>query len=208
MYKMSFYLLLIALAALLLSTDSFHFNTFSLALRPSVSSSRSALHMSDTDNTPQMQDPVTVDPVFAPMTPGGEDSNVIPENETEEEKYKREKLVEIAEKKAQEVFVTQSTGRFECQACGYIYDEAKGYAKKGIAPNTLFASEAMDKFRCPTCGANKKYFIAETETLSGFKENLKYGLGGNSMTGENKNSLIFGGLALSFLALMSGYLME
>ena len=78
MYKMSFYLLLIALAALLLSTDSFHFNTFSLALRPSVSSSRSAQHMSDTDNTPQMQDPVTVDPVFAPMTPGGEDSNVIP----------------------------------------------------------------------------------------------------------------------------------
>jgi rubredoxin len=67
--------------------------------------------------------------------------------ETEEEIYKREKLAEIAERKAKEVFVTQSTGRFECQACGYIYDEAKGYDKKGVAPGTMFASEAMDKFR-------------------------------------------------------------
>ena len=95
-----------------------------------------------------------------------------------------------------------------CIPSGYIYDEAKGYAKKGIAPGTKFTDDALEKFRCPTCGANKKYFIAETETLSGFKENLKYGFGGNSMTGDNKNTLIFGGLLLSFLALMSGYLME
>lgn len=156
-----------------------------------------------------MQDPVTIAPIVEPMTPGSESNdNLIPENETEEEKYKREKLIEIAEKKAQEVFVTQDTGRFECQACGYIYDEAKGYAKKGIVPGTKFTDEALDKFRCPTCGANKKYFIAETETLSGFKENLKYGIGGNSMTGESKNTLIFGGLLFSFALLMSGYLME
>lgn len=164
--------------------------------------------MSSDAGTPQMQDPVIIEPVVQPLTPGADESEGIPENETEEEKYKREKLIEIAEKKAQEVFVTQNTGRFECQACGYIYDESKGYAKKGIPPSTMFTDEIMDKFRCPTCGANKKYFIAETETLSGFKENMKYGLGGNSMTGESKNGLIFGALGAMFFLLMSGYLME
>jgi len=169
---------------------------------------RHRTHMSMSSPEPQMQDPrvVPIDPVV--VTPGEETQEGILENETEEEKYKREKLAEIAERKAAEVFVTQDTGRYECQACGYIYDESKGYAKKGIAPGTLFASTDMEKFRCPNCGANKKYFVAETETLSGFKENLKYGFGTNSMTGESKNGLIFGGLFVSFLLLMSGYLME
>ena len=126
--------------------------------------------------------------------------------ETPEEKYKREKLAEIAEKKSKEVFVERVTGKFECQACGYIYDEAIGLASKGIPPKTSF--DTIEKFRCPSCGASKKYFVAETETVSGFKENLKFGFGGNSMTGESKSGLIYGGLFLGFLALMSGYLME
>lgn len=130
----------------------------------------------------------------------------IPEDETEEEKYKREKLAEISDLKAKEVFVTQQTGKYECQACGYIYDEAKGYLKKGVEPGTPFAD--IEKFRCPECGANKKYFVAETETLSGFKENLNYGLGTNSMTSSQKGNLIFGGLFLGFLLFMSGYLLE
>jgi hypothetical protein len=58
------------------------------------------------------------------------------------------------------------------------------------------------------CGANKKYFVEETETLSGFKVNQNYGLGGNSLTAGQKSSLIFGGLFLGFLVFMSGYLME
>jgi len=95
------------------------------------------------------------------------DVPVIPENETAEEKYKREKLAEIAERKAQEVFVKRETGRWECQACGYVYSVEKGYAKYAVAPGTPF--DMIEKFRCPQCGANKKYFIAETETLSGFK---------------------------------------
>ena len=126
--------------------------------------------------------------------------------ETEEEKYKREKLAEIAEAKAKEVFVTQETGRFECQACGYVYDVQQGMVKKGIEPGTAF--ENIEKFRCPQCGASKKYFVAETETLSGFKENLKYGLGTNAMTGEQKGLLINGGLLLGFAIFMSGYLLE
>jgi len=129
-----------------------------------------------------------------------------PIEETPEEKYKREKLAEIAERKAEEVFVTRTTGKYECQACGYIYDESVGNEKKGIAPGTPF--NEIEKFRCPQCGANKKYFVADVETLSGFKDNLKYGFGGNAMTGGQKQNLIFGGLFLGFLLFMSGYLLE
>lgn len=129
-----------------------------------------------------------------------------PIDETPEEKYKREKLAEIDALKAKEVFVTRSTGKYECQACGYVYDEAGGMEKKGIAPGTPF--DEIEKFRCPQCGANKKYFVAEMETLSGFKENLKYGFGGNSLTGNQKSNLIYGGLLLGFAVFMSGYLLE
>ena len=123
-----------------------------------------------------------------------------------EEQYKRDKLAEIAERKAQEVFMERSTGKYECQACGYIYDEAKGVPKKNIPPGTAF--DAMEKFRCPECGANKKYFIAETEVVSGFKQNQKYGIGVNTLTGEQKGLLIYGGLALGVLLFLSGYLLE
>ena len=145
------------------------------------------------------------------MTVENSNNNVVVDSEPEiietaEEKYKREKLAEIAEKKAKEVFVTRNTGRYECQACGYVYSEAEGYAKKGIAPGTPF--DTIDKFRCPQCGVGKNYFVPETETLSGFKENLKYGLGGNSLTEGQKSNLIFGSLAIGFAILMSGYLLE
>ena len=102
--------------------------------------------------------------------------------------------------------MTRSTGKYECQACGYVYSVAQGNEKKGIAPGTAW--EDIDKFRCPSCGANKKYFIEETETLSGFKENLNYGFGTNALTGDQKGGLIYGGLFLGFLVFMSGYLLE
>lgn len=143
------------------------------------------------------------------IVPSGESTEgaVAPElNETPEEKYKREKLAEIAEKKAAEVFVTRSTGRYECQACGYVYSEADGYTKRGIAPGTPF--DNVENFRCPQCGVGKNYFVAETETLSGFKENLKYGFGGNGLTAGQKSNLIFGGLFIGFAIFMSGYLLE
>lgn len=127
-------------------------------------------------------------------------------DETPEEKYKREKLAEIAEKKAAEVFFQRDTGKYECQSCGYVYDTAVGMPKKGIAPGTPF--DDCVNLRCPQCGASKKYFVAETETLSGFKENLKYGLGGNALTAGQKSNLIFGGLFVGFLIFMSGYLLE
>jgi rubredoxin len=126
--------------------------------------------------------------------------------ESDEDKYKREKLAEIAEKKAQEVFVKRNTGKYECQACGYVYAESQGLPKRNVQPGTPF--EEIENFRCPQCGASKKYFVPETETLSGFKQNLNYGFGGNAMTGDSKGLLIFGGLAFFFLLFMGGYLLE
>ena len=125
---------------------------------------------------------------------------------SKEEQYKKDKLAEIAEKKAKEVFLQRTTGKYECQACGYVYSEAAGLPKRGIAPGTLF--DDIEKFRCPECGANKKYFIPETELVSGFKENQKYGFGGNGMTGEMKGAIIYGGLFLGFLLFLAGYLLE
>jgi len=152
----------------------------------------------------------TVRKVFQPLRLVEDASPVIdgtdPPDETAEEKYKREKLAEIAEKKAQEIFISRSTGKYECQACGYIYDSAVGFPKKGIAPGTPF--DDIEVFRCPQCGANKKYFVAETETLSGFKENQKFGFGGNSMTAGAKSNLIFGGLGIFFVLFLSGYLLD
>jgi len=135
-------------------------------------------------------------------------SETITPTETAEELYRREKLQEISDRKAAEVFVTRDTGKYECQSCGYVYSVENGYAKRGIPPGTSFDAEIMEAFRCPQCGASKKYFVAETETLSGFKENLKYGFGGNAMTSSQKSNLIFGGLFLGVLVFLSGYLLE
>jgi hypothetical protein len=57
------------------------------------------------------------------------------------------------------------------------------------------------------CSAPKKSFsnIGVKGSPSGFKENLGYGLGVNTMTPAQKNLLIFGGLGLAFLFFLSLY---
>lgn len=157
-----------------------------------------ALRLSDSSSESE----VGVPPVEGMSEENGDEID----DESEEEKYKREKLAEIRELQAKEVFVERNTGRWECQACGFVYDESDGYEKRGVPAGTQFA--AVENFRCPQCGAGKKYFVQETETLSGFKENLKYGFGGNSLTAGQKSNLIYGGLAIGFVIFMSGYLLE
>ena len=44
--------------------------------------------------------------------------------------------------------------------------------------------------------------------VAGFAENQGYGLGTNSMTGEQKSLLIYGALALFFALFIAGYGLE
>ena len=44
--------------------------------------------------------------------------------------------------------------RWVCDACGYIYDEAKGDPDSGLAPGTRYA-DIPDDWHCPLCGLKK-----------------------------------------------------
>lgn len=95
---------------------------------------------------------------------------------------------------------------YECAACGYTYEPLKGDNRGNIPPNTDF-KQIPNTWRCPVCGAPKTRFqnIGLAGKASGFKENLGYGLGVNSLTPGQKNLLIFGSLLLVFLFFLSLY---
>lgn len=48
-------------------------------------------------------------------------------------------------------------GKWECEACTYVYDPEPGDPENGVAPGTLFA-DIPDDWVCPDCGAGKEYF--------------------------------------------------
>lgn len=100
----------------------------------------------------------------------------------------------------------QEMDRFECLACGYTYEPAKGDDRNDIGPGVPFKELAVN-WRCPVCSAPKKRFvnIGPAGSPSGFKENLKYGLGVNVLTPGQKSLLIFGGLLIGFLFFLSLY---
>ncbi|MFO7830574.1 MAG: rubredoxin [Desulfuromonadaceae bacterium] len=47
--------------------------------------------------------------------------------------------------------------KYECTACGYIYDPEKGDPENGIDPGTSFA-DLPDDWVCPLCGVGKDMF--------------------------------------------------
>jgi rubredoxin len=47
--------------------------------------------------------------------------------------------------------------KFVCDACGYIYDPAKGDPDHGVEPGTAFADVPAD-WVCPECGVGKDEF--------------------------------------------------
>ena len=100
---------------------------------------------------------------------------------------------------------TTDDDRFECRACGYIYNPNKGDPKNKIIAGTPF-TVLPATWKCPACGAKKGAFTnIGTTTTYGFKENQSYGFGVNGMTPGQKSLLIYGGLALSILILISLY---
>ena len=121
-----------------------------------------------------------------------------------EELRKREESDKL---RAQEKFMKVSSGRALCAGCGYTYDPKDGDPEYPVARGTGF-KDLPDDWICPVCGLPKKKFQEETKEIAGFEVNQGYGLGGNSMTGEQKSLLIFGSLFAFFLFFILGYFFE
>ena len=47
--------------------------------------------------------------------------------------------------------------KWECTACGYIYDPSIGDPDNGIEPGTSFEN-LPDDWVCPQCGVGKEFF--------------------------------------------------
>jgi rubredoxin len=47
--------------------------------------------------------------------------------------------------------------KWECTACGYIYDPEEGDPDNGIEPGTPF-EDIPDDWVCPQCGVGKEFF--------------------------------------------------
>ena len=47
--------------------------------------------------------------------------------------------------------------KWKCSVCGFIYDEAAGLPKEGIAPGTRW-QDIPEDWNCPECGAIKQDF--------------------------------------------------
>lgn len=47
--------------------------------------------------------------------------------------------------------------KYECMACGYVYDPEIGDPDNGIEANTAF-NDLSDDWVCPICGAEKDQF--------------------------------------------------
>jgi flavin reductase (DIM6/NTAB) family NADH-FMN oxidoreductase RutF/rubredoxin len=50
------------------------------------------------------------------------------------------------------------SGKHQCTACGYVYDEQEGDPENGIATGTSF-EDLPDSWVCPVCGTEKEDFI-------------------------------------------------
>jgi len=97
--------------------------------------------------------------------------------------------------------------RGECAVCGYIYEPMTGDKPRGIAAGTPF-NELPAAWRCPSCNTPVTRFRAIAPRQGGFtglEENVSFGLGVNTLNPQIKNILIFGGLGLGLLLLMSFY---
>jgi rubredoxin len=47
--------------------------------------------------------------------------------------------------------------KWECTACGYVYDPAVGDPENGVVPGTPF-DDLPEDWVCPQCGVGKEFF--------------------------------------------------
>jgi rubredoxin len=100
--------------------------------------------------------------------------------------------------------------RGECTVCGYIYEPVDGDRSRGVVAGTSLDDLPQD-WRCPNCRASVTRFKRITPRVgsyTGLEENSKFGIGVNVLNPQLKNLLIFGGLLLGLLLLLSFYFVE
>uniref|UniRef100_A0A0E0LTS0 Rubredoxin-like domain-containing protein n=1 Tax=Oryza punctata TaxID=4537 RepID=A0A0E0LTS0_ORYPU len=138
-----------------------------------------------------------------PPTPETEQAEAVasPELEAEEEGPK------VDPRRLEEKFAVLNTGVYECRSCGYRYDQAAGDPSYPVPPGLPF-EQLPDDWRCPTCGAAQSFFESKSVEIAGFAQNQQFGLGGNSLTGDQKALLIYGSLLVGFLFFLSGYFLQ
>jgi rubredoxin len=139
--------------------------------------------------------------VFASQEGGGEDLSGGLQSDKDLAAEEADRL------RAAEKFMVIGTGEAECKSCGYTYLPANGDPEYPIAKGTKF-NDLPDDWNCPVCGSEKNMFESKQKEIAGFAENQGYGLGTNSMTGEQKSLLIFGSLAAFFALFLLGYTMN
>ena len=54
--------------------------------------------------------------------------------------------------------------QYECDVCGYVYDEAAGDPDNGVAPGTKWEDLPAD-WVCPLCGVGKDEFTFRSGTF-------------------------------------------
>jgi len=126
---------------------------------------------------------------------------------SEEALAQRRKQEEIDRLRNAERFMNVSSGRGLCTGCGYTYDPAQGDPEYPVSRGTRFG-DLPDDWNCPICGLPRDKFQEESTEIAGFAENQGYGLGGNTLTGEQKSLLIFGSLLAFVFVFLSGYLLD
>lgn len=131
---------------------------------------------------------------------------------TSEQPISEEPISEFAppepqKKRPEEKFAVLNTGIYECQSCGYLYNQSVGDPSYPIPPGLPFEKLPED-WRCATCGAAKSFFVSKSVEIAGFAENQQYGLGGNTLTSGQKALLIYGSLLLAFVLFLSGYFIQ
>jgi rubredoxin len=52
--------------------------------------------------------------------------------------------------------------KYVCDACGWVYDPAKGDPDNGVSPGTAFG-DIPDTWVCPECGLGKDQFSKISE---------------------------------------------
>jgi len=133
-----------------------------------------------------------------------------PEGAEDPELSAYEKELKVGKFKIQDVqekYAVRESGKFECNSCGYEYKPEEGDSSYPVSRGTEFGNLPED-WQCPICGASRDSFVNKGVQLSGFVQNQGFGLGGNSLTSNQKSILIYGSLIFFFCLFLSGYFLQ